>query len=121
MHIIHLHQLNFFAFHGVFEEERKLGNNFVLNIDVYFTNTAPIINLHQTINYVTIYEAVKQRMLIPTPLLETLAEELATIIVRLDKRITKVNINIQKINAPIENFSGIVGVSYQKECLNGNT
>jgi dihydroneopterin aldolase len=120
MHTIHLHSLIFFSFHGIHEEEKIIGNNFEVNIDVNFIHLEPITDLQQTINYVTIYEVVKKRMAIATPLLETLVESLAAKIYLLDKRIQKISISIKKINAPIENFSGVVGVSYQKEYPIGN-
>ncbi len=111
---IHLHQLNFFAFHGVYEAEKIIGNNFELNIDVSFESDKQVKNLEQTIDYVAIYEIVKDKMAIPTKLLETLAETIADEIYRSDTRIISIRVNINKINAPIENFSGRVGVTCQK-------
>lgn len=114
MHIIHLHQLHFFAYHGVYEEEKIIGNNFEVNADISFNVQTPITNLSQTINYATIYEVIKKRMTIPTALLETLTEDMAHQIQLLDKRIQHISITIKKLNPPIPNFCGSVAVSYQK-------
>ncbi|GAB2810397.1 dihydroneopterin aldolase [Ferruginibacter profundus] len=116
MFTIHLHHLRFFSFHGVHEEESILGNDYEVNADVTFTATeATVTALHQTINYVKIYDIIKQQMHIPTALLETVAQDLAEKIYAYDQRITSININIKKEHPPIPNFTGSVGVSYKKD------
>ncbi|MCW3093709.1 MAG: hypothetical protein JWP81_4778 [Ferruginibacter sp.] len=112
---IHLHNLLFHAFHGFYEEEQILGNEFEINADVVVDAPEQITKLRQTVNYVTIYNAIKQRMQQPTALLETVAQELTLAIHQIDNRIKSVHITIKKLSPPIENFEGIVGVSYQRE------
>ena len=115
MFTIHLHHLRFFSFHGVHEEEGILGNDYEVNADVTFNSTDTIKSLHQTVNYVKIYDIIKQQMQIPTALLETVAQDLAQKIYTADNRITSININIKKLHPPIPNFLGSVGVSYKKD------
>jgi len=47
-------------------------------------------------------------------LLETLAQNISEEIYKVDERITSFNITIDKLNAPICNFIGTVGVNYSK-------
>ncbi len=108
---IHLHNLLFFSFHGVFDEEKILGNEFEVNVDIEADCAAHITNLSQTINYVSVYSCVKERMQLPTPLLETLAQDLIKAIHQLDEKIFSVSITIKKTAPPIQNFQGSVGVS----------
>lgn len=115
MFTIHLHNLNFFSFHGIHDEERALGNDYEVNIDVTFTSNELIKALQQTVDYVKIYKIIKQRMNIPTPLLETVAQDLAQQIYDGDNRITSININVKKVFPPIKNFKGSVAVSYKKD------
>lgn len=115
MFTIHLHNLRFFSFHGIHEEEQMLGNDFEVSADVTFNTTAVITHLQQTINYVKIYEVIKQRMNTPTALLETVAQDLAALIYQADNRVNSINIHIKKIYPPIANFTGSVGVSYKKD------
>lgn len=115
MFTIHLHKLLFHSFHGFYEEEQILGNEFEVNADVVIDTTEQITTLRQTVNYVTIYNIIKQGMLKSTPLLETVAQELSQAIHKIDKRIKSVSITIKKSSPPIENFQGIVGVSYKTE------
>ena len=115
MFTIHLHNLRFFSFHGVHDEEQVLGNDFEISVDVSFSAAALITKLHETINYVKVYDVIRQRMDTPTALLETVAQDLADLIYGIDKRITSVSIHIKKVHPPIANFTGSVGVTYKKE------
>jgi dihydroneopterin aldolase len=115
MFTINLHNLIFHSFHGVHEEERILGAEFIVNAELSFKETNTIISLEQTIDYVKIYALIKQRMSVPTALLETVAQGLADSIYAIDNRIASISINIKKTNPPIENFQGSVGVSFKKD------
>jgi dihydroneopterin aldolase len=67
---IHLSDLRFFAYHGLYKEEQVLGNEFAINIEVGFTPAEfPIVHIADTINYALVYELVKKRMQIATPLI----------------------------------------------------
>ncbi len=115
MFTIHLANLKFFSFHGLYEEERILGNNYEVNVDVTFAEKELITTLDQTIDYVKVYNIIMQRMGIPTALLETVAQDLAQNIFDVDNRITSINISIKKINPPIAAFKGNLGVSFKKD------
>ena len=117
MFTIHLNKLEFFAHHGLHDEEAITGTNFEIDIAVQFNVENKITSIHQTINYVDIYEVVKKHMQHPVALLETLAEQITAAIYSLDERITSINININKLHPPIKNFIGNVGVTYSKVFL----
>lgn len=110
---IHLNNLRFFAFHGIYAQERTVGGNFEVNVDIELATQGLINHLDQTVDYVEVYAIIQQRMLKPTPLLETVAQELSHSIHLLDNKITSVSINIKKLNPPIEDFVGEVGVTYK--------
>src|SRR5690348_4086766 len=96
---IHLSQLSFYAYHGFYEEERKLGNNFELDItDTYDEGAKPLDDLNDLVNYEAVYEIVKKRMAIPTPLLEELAESLINRIRHEYKQVTEISVSIFKLN-----------------------
>ena len=112
---IQLHQLQFHAYHGLYEHENFIGNTFEVDADVEVVVEEQITKLNQTVNYATIYGVIKKRMQQPSPLLETVAQELTRNIHDIDKRIKSVSITIKKLSPPIENFQGTVGVCYKKE------
>ncbi len=103
----------FHAFHGLYEEEQKNGNKFVVNVDIEMDNDGMITDLQQTVDYSEVFQIIRQRMLHATPLLETIVQDLSQAIHLLDKKISSVSITIKKLSPPIENFVGEVGVTYQ--------
>lgn len=112
---IHLHHLIFHAYHGVHEEERILGNSFEVNVSFDLETSIPITSLEQTVNYAAVYELIKQRMLVATPLLETLAQDLTDKIHDYDSRVKSVSVWVEKKNPPIPNFGGSVSVQFKKD------
>ncbi len=113
---IHLKNLSIYAYHGIYSEERKLGNYFEVNIDIWHQpNALPVIHMKDTIDYVSVYELVKQRMAKPTPLLETVITEIAQSILAQFSLAKKVTISIDKVCPPITRFEGKVGVSFTLE------
>ncbi len=110
---ITLHNIHFFNHHGIYEEEKILGNEFEVNITVtLFPKSLPVKHLEETIDYVSVYELVKTRMAIATPLLETLVTEIAEQIISQFSLAESVSISIRKVNPPISQFRGSVGVSF---------
>ncbi len=92
-----------------------MGGNFIVNLDIEVKDLPVIVtSILETVNYVTIYEMVKARMMQPEPLLETLAMEIADIILATSTLVEKVAVNINKQAPPIANFQGNVGVSFKK-------
>jgi dihydroneopterin aldolase len=112
---IHLNKLTFFSHHGVHNEETIVGTGFEINVAISFEETQKIVSLDQTINYVTVYHIIKDHMKKPSLLLETVAMQVAEDIHKIDRRIRTINISISKLNPPINNFTGNVGVTYIKE------
>ena len=90
---IHLTDLRFFAFHGLYKEEQVLGNEFAINIEVGFTPAEfPIIHIADTINYALVYDIAN----------EILAQFSLS---------DYVHISINKLKPPIAQFVGSLGVS----------
>jgi len=112
---IQLHQLQFFAYHGLYEAEKINGNHFELDVDIELNIAGGVAAIDQTLNYVAVYEIINTRMKLSTPLLETLAEDLTALIRQQDERIKSISLTIKKLAAPIPDFKGIVAVNFKKE------
>lgn len=111
---IHLHKLRFRSFHGLYEEERVVGNDYEIDLSVGFEpGLLPIKDIGQTLNYVALFEIVKQRMSVPTPLLETIITEISDEIRQKYPVVAKISISLKKLFPPINNFEGAVGVSFE--------
>lgn len=111
---VELKNVYFHAFHGLYEEEKKAGNDYEFNLSVSWDAEALITNLNETVNYVTLYELVKAEMKNPRQLLETLLMELAEIIHQEFLFVKEINMSVAKLNAPILNFIGSTSVTYKK-------
>jgi dihydroneopterin aldolase len=112
---IELKGLRFYAEHGMYAEELKVGNEF--EIDLSLECKAPkktITSIEQTVNYVEVYRIVQEEFSKRRALLETCAMELADRLQEQFSDLDKITISIKKINPPITNFSGVVGVTYCK-------
>src|SRR5688572_29690458 len=109
---IFLNKMIFYAHHGIHDEETVTGTQFELNITVSFPENGNITSINDTVNYVTVYNIIKENMKSPSRLLETVIMKTAEDIYRSDPRIKTINISISKINPPINNFTGNVGVNY---------
>lgn len=112
---IHLEQLRFFAFHGLYAEEKKTGNAFEMNLSVSFQRADTVITaLEDTLNYAEVYGLVKEEMQRPRELLETFLTELAATLKTRFPEITLVKMSLYKLTVPIEGFAGKVGVELER-------
>ena len=112
---VHLYDLNFYAFHGFYEGEARVGNNFQLNLTVSYDDADIKTNdLSSLISYEDLYEIVKKRMAIRSDLLEEVAEAIIIKIRHKFSSIKEITISIFKLNPPIENFEGKVGITMKR-------
>ena len=112
---IELKQVRFYGYHGLYENEIFTGNEFEIDLRVRIQPAVEVISkMEESISYVSLYELVKKRMQQREALLETLAMDIANLVNKEFAGVKEVNISINKLTPPFENFSGKVGVTYQK-------
>ncbi|SRR5579871_125305 len=116
MTTVHLHEVIMFANHGIYDAEKISGNNFEVNLDVKFNEKkSKFDSIKNTVNYEALNEIVKECMNAPTPLLEKVC--LAIIKKTIDQYpfAKEIKVSIFKLQPPIENFEGRVGVSMRRK------
>lgn len=103
MFSIELEKIRFRAYHGVLEQERMVGNDFLvdLTIDVDDDKAFFSDDVADTISYVDLYDIIKSEMEIPSNLLEHLCYRIATKIKSYDTRISRVLVRVAKANPPM--------------------
>ncbi len=112
---IGLRDLRFHAFHGLYPEERKTGNDFRVDLEVDYCPPEEVITqINDTLNYAVLFEIVDLSMKQPADLLETLVMGIADTIHSRYTQVTRIRISIHKLHPPIERFSGEVGVCFEK-------
>jgi dihydroneopterin aldolase len=116
MVVIELNQVMLHALHGVYEGENLTGSNYEVNVRVvYEEGDSTFDDLKNTINYVEILEIVKQRMRMATGLLEKVADGIIRNIRHQYPFTTEISITIYKLEPPVENFQGKIGVTLHKK------
>lgn len=98
-----LEGLEFHAFHGLYPHERESGNWFEVDITVEtdFEKAAQNDDLDGTVNYVTLFQIVKDEMDRPSKLLETVAGKIVNDVLAALPAVLRVDIKISKLNPPI--------------------
>jgi dihydroneopterin aldolase len=112
---VHLNNVIFWAYHGLYKEEKITGNEFEVNLRVDYTPPIPhtFQSINDTINYVALFKLVQHRMEKHTPLLESIAVDIANEIFTHFTMAQKVVISKKKLNSPIADFKGSVSVSFE--------
>ena len=113
MLIIQLLNLPFYAYHGIYEEEKKMGAEYEVNITVsHQEKKSPVLHINETIDYTSLYELIKQHMQQPRQLLETIATIFAEDVLARFAEAEEVSITIIKKHPPVVAFQGSVAVTY---------
>ncbi len=100
---IALEGMEFFAFHGYYDEEQKIGNKYGVDVFIYTDLHAAAVtdDLQQTVNYEIVYKIVLAEMVKPARLLEHLGHRIIDGIYTRFPLIQKVKVNIYKFNPPL--------------------
>jgi len=95
--------MRFYAFHGFYDEEQKIGNDYEVSVyvDTNFAAAASKDDLAGTVNYETIYRIVKIEMQKRTRLLEALAQRIIDKIKALFDTIETITLRLAKLSPPI--------------------
>ena len=113
---IELVNLQLYAYHGVFEGEEKVGNPYLINLSVKYDEKDNDFNsINDTINYEELHQIVKQRMAIPTGLLEKICVNIIRHIKHHYPFVKEIDLSIQKLQPPLQEFQGNVGVSMNRK------
>ncbi|MEL6123947.1 MAG: dihydroneopterin aldolase [Bacteroidota bacterium] len=99
---VSLRGIKFYAFHGYYEFERRVGNNFELDVDVVFAMTGdPNDQIDKTINYEEIYRICESYMQKKYLLLESVAHDIASEIRGNYSNIKSVEVTLSKLKPPV--------------------
>lgn len=103
MDFIELKNMKFYARHGVFEQEYKVGNTFSIDLKLFLDLTRAISSddLRDTINYAEVYNLIKKEMDTPSHLLEHVAGRIIHQLKEAFPAIKKIEIRLAKKNPPM--------------------
>jgi dihydroneopterin aldolase len=106
-----MHRMEYYGYHGVFEEERKLGQRYYIDLELELDLSQAGLNddLSQTVNYAEVHELVKN--IVETKsfkLIEALGECIASHVLDTYTIINAVTVKVTKPHPPFDiHFQGV--------------
>lgn len=98
-----LENMEFYAFHGCYAEERAIGATFVVTLEMETDMEAAghSDDLRDTINYETAYNVVKAEMAKPSNLIEHVAYRIKRAVRAAFPQLTAVSVSVSKLAPPL--------------------
>ncbi len=117
MGLIKLNKMEFYAYHGCFDEETKVGNYFTVDLEVK-TDTCKAEasdNIEDALNYVSVYKIVAAEMAIPSKILENVAKRIMTALFNaFPNQILHLEVTVAKMNPPLGGKMESVSVTLEE-------
>jgi dihydroneopterin aldolase len=100
---IYIEGIKLYAYHGCLAEEGKIGANYLVDVSLEtdFSKAESCDNLEDTVDYVLVFEIVRQEMAIRSNLLEHVARRIIRQLQLKVKRLKKVEVRVSKLNPPM--------------------
>ena len=117
MGLIEIEGMQFYAYHGHFEAEQIVGNNFRVDLSFKTNTTAAAVSddLNGTVNYQEVYNLVKNEMMVKSYLLEHVARRILDSLFQEFPEIKKARVKISKLNPPMGGEIQKVSVTRSKK------
>jgi len=101
--IVKVENIRVFAYHGCLKEEAKIGSDYRVDLEIKanLQQSAKTDLLRDTVDYVFLNKIVREEMLRPTHLLETVAKRILERIFEEVPMVVKASVWVSKLNPPI--------------------
>lgn len=98
-----LENLKLYAYHGVGEQERLVGNHYLINLKIKIDVTKAVQSdcLNDTISYAEVFEIVKEEMAVSSKLLEHVAGRIISALRKEYPNIQTIELKLSKNNPPM--------------------
>ena len=100
---IEIEQMEFYAFHGCYEQEKIVGNRFLvdLSFETDMEKATKSDSVLDTVSYLDVYAEVKKEMMIKSDILENVAARILDSLQKNFPAITTATVKISKCNPPL--------------------
>lgn len=100
---ISLEGMQFYAYHGCFEEERRVGTRFEVSclLEYESSEAENEDNLSKAVDYQELYSVIKQEMAVPSALLEHVAHRILAAIKTKFPHVGPVEVKVSKMQPPL--------------------
>ena len=103
MCVIEIEEMEFYAYHGHYEEERIVGNRFLLDLrmEADCQKAAVSDSIADAVNYQTAYKIISEQMKQKSHLLENIAQRILDALFDNLEGIQKATVKVRKMNPPM--------------------
>lgn len=105
---IQLHNLEFYAYHGLLPQERVVGGHYCVDVELSLTPPLRALTedvIDDTVNYAEVYALIRQQMEQPVNLLEHLAHRITQGLYAQFPQIQAVKLSVTKVTPPISGIA----------------
>jgi dihydroneopterin aldolase len=116
-----IEEMEFYAFHGHYQEEQIVGNRFLVDLEMEadLTEPADSDNLNDAVNYQQAYQIIKNEMRrTKSNLLENIGKRILDALYAEMEGIEKATIRIRKLNPPMGGPIKSVGIKMSRKQKN---
>ncbi|UKK54248.1 dihydroneopterin aldolase [Prevotella sp. E2-28] len=116
-----LNDIRLYAFHGVLEQERRVGGEYSVSIRVHYNiyKAMETDNVADTLNYAQLLKIVKREMAVPSNLLEHVAGRIGKTVFHEFPQAEAIDLTVTKLNPPMG--ADCAGASVHVHLINDKT
>lgn len=113
MALLEIENMEFYAHHGHYEEERAAGSTFLVSLSIQtdIAKAAESDDLVNAVDYQSVYNVVKEQMSITSSLIETVAKRISDALYKEIKEIKNVTVKVSKINPQLGGMTERVSIT----------
>ncbi len=117
LYTINLEGMDFHAFHGCYELERLTGSHFEVSLRIVspLGRVAEDDDVTQAVNYLTVYETVREQMAVTQHTIERVAQNIINALHDSFKQIVAVECTVTKIAPPLGGKVNRVSVTLKSD------
>ena len=110
---IFLNGLRIYAYHGVLEQESRVGQWFSVDISVGYDFSRAMLtdDVADTLSYADLLEIVRHEMAVPSQLLEHVASRIVQNVLKAFPQVNAIDLRLTKLNPPMGASLDGAGVS----------
>lgn len=116
MSVIHLEDMEFYAYHGCFKEEQLAGNRFMVNLmlETNVEKASVTDDIKDTLNYQTAYQLVKKEMAVTSHLLEHVGKRILDALFDTFVELESAKVKVSKMNPPMGGVMKCVSLEMER-------
>lgn len=113
MSLLRLSGMEFHAYHGCYESERRDGNRFIVDFECEYDmeRAARSDALEDAVNYAKIYDIIKEQMSVPSNLIENVAFRILRAVRLSFPGLERASVTVSKCNPPLGGTCGSSSVT----------